>query len=187
LESATRYSSDAGYLSGVAADFVERQLKTNSSTTSRFLQSNGLAPSNDKESAVIMDLDPGSFRPLFAEKVTRSAWAGRGLQSYAESAADVLCSRFAVRSVVINGGVRRNVAHRATATGLRRISRSNPGRDRRSRCRPGSTARRLAVFLARSRIGDSAGGDDRQLGSRANRADELRRFFAERSPLRPPL
>jgi len=42
--------------------------KTNSSTNQQILQSNGLAPSNDKESAVIMDLDPGSYSAVVRGK-----------------------------------------------------------------------------------------------------------------------
>ena len=34
---------------------------TNSSANQQILQSNGLAPTNNKEAAVVMDLDPGSY------------------------------------------------------------------------------------------------------------------------------
>ncbi|MFN2623250.1 MAG: Calx-beta domain-containing protein [Chthoniobacterales bacterium] len=42
--------------------------KTNSQTNQQILQSNGLAPSNDKESAVVMDLDPGSYSAVVRGK-----------------------------------------------------------------------------------------------------------------------
>ncbi|HZE13274.1 MAG TPA: hypothetical protein VE086_05925, partial [Chthoniobacterales bacterium] len=42
--------------------------KTNSQTDQQILQSNGLAPSNDKEAAVVMDLDPGSYSAVVRGK-----------------------------------------------------------------------------------------------------------------------
>jgi len=42
--------------------------KTNSQTNQQILQSNGLAPGNDKEAAVVMDLDPGSYSAVVRGK-----------------------------------------------------------------------------------------------------------------------
>jgi hypothetical protein len=42
--------------------------KSNSQTNQQILQSNGMAPSNDKESAVVMDLDPGSYSAVVRGK-----------------------------------------------------------------------------------------------------------------------
>jgi len=42
--------------------------KTNSSTNQQILQSNGLAPSSDKEAAVVIDLDPGSYSAVVRGK-----------------------------------------------------------------------------------------------------------------------
>jgi hypothetical protein len=42
--------------------------KTNSQANQQILQSNGLAPSNDKEAAVVIDLDPGSYSAVVRGK-----------------------------------------------------------------------------------------------------------------------
>jgi hypothetical protein len=42
--------------------------KTNSQTNQQILQSNGLAPNSDKEAAVVMDLDPGSYSAVVRGK-----------------------------------------------------------------------------------------------------------------------
>ncbi len=42
--------------------------KTNSQQNQQILQSNGLAPANDKEAAVVIDLDPGSYSAVVRGK-----------------------------------------------------------------------------------------------------------------------